>query len=69
MDWTDIEDIAEGLEEAYPKQELLQLRFTDLHRMVMDLPGFAGQADRCNERILEAIQASWITLRQENSNE
>lgn len=68
MDWSDIEEISEMLEELYPQQDLLQLRFTELHRMVMQLPGFNGHAERCNERILEAIQGNWIVLRQENDN-
>ena len=65
MQWTDIEDIAECLEELYPAQDLLAIRFTDLRAWVLALPGFVGDPGRCNEKVLEAIQASWIELREE----
>lgn len=36
------------------------LRFTDLHRWVTELDGFADDPARSNERVLEAIQMAWI---------
>jgi FeS assembly protein IscX len=36
------------------------VRFTDLHRWVMELEGFDDDPNRSNEKILEAIQAAWI---------
>ena len=38
--WTDVHDIAIELEEAHPEADNVNLRFTDLHRWVMALPGF-----------------------------
>lgn len=60
MDWTDINDIAIELYEAHPDVDPISVRFTDLRKWVMALDGFEGEADRCGEKILEAIQAAWI---------
>jgi len=61
--WTDVQDIAIELEERHPDADNVNLRFTDLHRWVMELPDFADEAGRSNEKILEAIQAAWIEER------
>jgi FeS assembly protein IscX len=61
--WTDVQDIAIELEERHPDVDNVNLRFTDLHRWVMDLPDFADDPNRSNEKILEAIQAAWIEER------
>jgi FeS assembly protein IscX len=36
------------------------VRFTDLHKWVLGLPGFDDDANRSGEKILEAIQMTWI---------
>jgi FeS assembly protein IscX len=61
--WTDIQDIAILLTDTYPEIDPLSLRFTRLHEMVMALPGFMGEADKSNEKILEAIQMAWLDER------
>ena len=61
--WTDVRDIAIELEERFPEIDNVNLRFTDLHRWVMELPGFEDDPNRSNEKILEAIQAAWIEER------
>jgi len=61
--WTDVQDIAIELEERHPDVDNVNLRFTDLHRWVMELPDFEDDATRSNENILEAIQAAWIDER------
>jgi len=44
----------------------MTLRFTRLREWVEQLPEFEPEPEqRVNERILEAIQAAWIELRQE----
>jgi FeS assembly protein IscX len=65
MNWTDIEDIAEALQKRHPSFDILSVRFTVLKTMVMELDGFKGDPDKCNERVLEAIQGGWIELREE----
>jgi FeS assembly protein IscX len=61
--WTDVQDIAIELEERHPDVDNVNLRFTDLHRWVMELPDFTDDPSRSNEKILEAIQAAWIEER------
>lgn len=61
--WTDIQDIAIELEERHHDADNVNLRFTDLHRWVMELPDFEDDPKRSNEKILEAIQAAWIEER------
>ena len=36
------------------------MRFTDLHRWVIALPGFDDDLKHSGEKILEAIQMLWI---------
>ncbi len=61
--WTDVQDIAIELEERHPDVDNVNLRFTDLHRWVMELPDFEDDPNSSNEKILEAIQAAWIEER------
>ena len=64
MRWVDIQEIAILLEEQHPDQDNINLRFTDLRRFVMELPGFSDNPSSCNERVLEAIQQAWIDERE-----
>ena len=61
--WTDVREIAIRLEEAHPDADILNLRFTDLHAWVLALPGFSDDAKKSNEKILEAIQMTWLDER------
>jgi FeS assembly protein IscX len=63
MKWTDVNDIAIELEERHPDVDVVNLRFTDLHKWVCALPGFKDDPNRSNEKILEAIQAAWLDER------
>ncbi|WGJ61702.1 Fe-S cluster assembly protein IscX [Wolbachia endosymbiont of Frankliniella intonsa] len=63
MKWLDIEDIAEALEEKFPNEDIISIRFTELKRKVLDLEEFDDDKNYCNEKILEAIQAAWIAER------
>lgn len=60
MKWADVNDIAIALTEAHPDVDPRGVRFTDLHRWVLALPGFADDPNRAGEKVLEAIQAAWI---------
>ena len=59
MKWTDTTRIAEELNDKYPDIDPLTVRFTDLHRYVTELPGFADDPTKSNEPRLEAIQMAW----------
>jgi FeS assembly protein IscX len=63
MRWTDIEDIAEALEDNHPDIDVMQIRFTQLHHWITELLDFDDDPTRSNERILEAIQGKWLELR------
>jgi FeS assembly protein IscX len=60
MKWTDSLDIAIELSEAHPEIDPRTVRFTDLHRWVMELPDFEDDPEHSGEKILEAIQMAWI---------
>ncbi len=60
MKWSDVRDIAIELAERHPGVAPLTVRFTDLHRWVCELPGFADDPAASNEKILEAIQMTWL---------
>jgi len=60
MKWTDTLDIAIALYEKFPDTDPKTVRFTDLHRWVMELDGFSDDPNRSGEKILEAIQMAWI---------
>ena len=63
MRWTDVHEIAIELEERHPDVDVVNLRFTDLWKWVQELPGFADDAEKSNEKILEAIQMAWLEER------
>lgn len=63
LQWTDVREIAIRLVESRPEVDPLTVRFTDLHRWVTELEGFAGDPKKSNEQILEAIQMAWIDER------
>jgi FeS assembly protein IscX len=60
VNWRDTEDIGIALSERFPDLDPLTVRFTDLHRWVIELPGFAGDPKASNEKLLEAIQMAWL---------
>jgi FeS assembly protein IscX len=59
LSWDDTEDIGIELADKFPNQNPLEVRFTDLHRMVVELPGFDDDPKASNESKLEAIQMAW----------
>jgi len=60
MKWTDSREIAIALAEKHPDIDPKAVRFTDLHRWVVELEEFADDPGRSGEKILEAIQMMWI---------
>jgi FeS assembly protein IscX len=59
LHWEDAEDLWIELSEKFPEQNPLEVRFTDLHKRVTELPGFADDPQKSNEGKLEAIQMAW----------
>ena len=63
LKWSDTIDIAILLEEKYPEKDNVNLRFTDLHKWILELEDFDDDPEASNEKILEAIQMAWIDER------
>jgi FeS assembly protein IscX len=59
LTWDNTEDIALDLIEAHPDTDPLTVRFTDLHKWIVELPSFGDDATQSNEGKLEAIQMAW----------
>lgn len=62
--WDDVEDIAERLAETHPDVDPLTVRFTELHRWVCELEGFADDPKASTEGKLERIQMAWVEQRE-----
>ena len=60
MKWIDVLEIAIALTEKYPEVDPKTVRFVDLHNYVVGLDGFEDDHQRGGEKVLEAIQATWI---------
>jgi FeS assembly protein IscX len=59
LTWQDPRPIGELLFEKFGELNPLTMRFTDLHKAVTELPDFADDPKKSNEKILEAIQMAW----------
>ena len=59
LDWSMAEDIGIALQEKFPGVDPLTVRFTDLHKMVVELKDFGDDPSASNEAKLEAIQMAW----------
>jgi FeS assembly protein IscX len=57
--WNDAEEIGIQLQEKFPELDPFTVRFTDLHKYVTGLEGFADDPTKSNESKLEAIQMAW----------
>jgi len=57
--WNDAEEIGIQLQEKYPDLDPFTVRFTDLHKYVTELAGFADDPTKSTEPKLEAIQMAW----------
>tara|TARA_B100000989_G_C19472984_1_gene441583 strand:- start:27 stop:224 length:198 start_codon:yes stop_codon:yes gene_type:complete len=60
LKWTDVSEIAIELSEEYPDENPIQINFVTLRDRIMNLSNFSDDANRCGEKILEAIQMAWI---------
>ena len=57
--WDDAEDLGIALADKFPEQNPLEVRFTDLHRYITELPTFVDDSQKSSESKLEAIQMAW----------
>jgi FeS assembly protein IscX len=60
MKWRGVGETAGARAEPHAGVAPLSVRFTDLHRWVTELPGFADDPQASSEKLLEAIQMTWL---------
>jgi FeS assembly protein IscX len=65
--WEDAEDIGLKLADMYPEQNPLEVRFTDLHKLITGMPTFVDDPGKSTEGKLEAIQMAWYEEYQDKS--
>jgi FeS assembly protein IscX len=63
LHWSDTREIAVALAEKFPDVDPLKVRFTDLHQWIRELPGFTDDPNKSSEKVLEAIQMTWLDER------
>ncbi len=66
LTWTNLDDIAMALREKFPEVDPTYVRFTDLHKWITELDGFADDPQKSNEAKLEAVQMAWLEEYQDN---
>ena len=59
LTWDNAMDIGILLSEKHTSLNPLEVRFTDLHRYVTELPEFKDDPKKSTEGKLEAIQMAW----------
>jgi FeS assembly protein IscX len=63
LKWTDVREIAIALDEAYPDVDPQFVNFLDLRNWILALPGFDDDPAHSGEKVLEAIQMTWMEER------
>jgi FeS assembly protein IscX len=65
LTWDDCEEIGIRLFERFPEIDPLTITFTELHKWVCELEGFADDPKASTEGKLERIQMAWLEEWQE----
>ncbi len=63
LKWTDVREIAIALDEAHPDVDPLHVNFVDLRNWILALPDFADDPSHSGEKVLEAVQMTWLDER------
>jgi FeS assembly protein IscX len=66
LTWDQPDDIAYALNDKYPDLDPTNIRYTDLHKWITELPDFADDPMASTEGKLEAIQMAWLEEREED---
>ena len=66
ISWQDIEEIGFSLSKKFPEIKPLEIRFTELLNLILQLEDFVGKREECNEAKLEAVQMAWYEEWKEN---
>jgi FeS assembly protein IscX len=69
--WTDHEDVAMALYDRFgpefDESKIYRIRFTDLHKWVLEIPHFKGKPEESTEGHLEMIQSKWVSEWRDNT--
>ena len=60
MKWTDTQTIAEILYDTHPDIDPRTVNFVILRDLILQIPEFDDDPERCGEKILESVQQHWI---------
>jgi len=66
LTWNQTDDIALSLYEAHPEIDPTHIRYTDLHKWIIELVDFKDDPMASTEGKLEAIQMAWLEEYQDN---
>ena len=66
LTWQNLDDIALSLHEKFPDTDPTHIRFTDLHKWIIELEDFDDDPLKSNEAKLERIQMAWLEEYQDN---
>lgn len=64
MRWTDIEEIADELEEEYSDEDISSLSMSEIKEMVLSISDFEDHNTEPSENILEEIRDAWLSLKE-----
>ena len=68
LTWDQPGDIAYALFEKFPDLDPTNIRFTDLHKWITELPDFDDDPMKSTESKLEAIQMAWLDEYEDNES-
>ena len=60
LTWNHTDDIALSLCEKFPELDPTHIRYTDLHKWIVELDDFDDDPAASTEGKLEAIQMAWL---------
>jgi FeS assembly protein IscX len=66
LTWQNLDDIALSLYEKFPETDPTNIRYTDLHKWIIELEDFDDDPLKSNEAKLERIQMAWLEEFQDN---
>ena len=69
LTWRTLDDIALALYEKFPDIDPTTIRYTDLHKWIIELDEFDDDPKASNEAKLEAIQMAWLEEYQDGQSE
>ncbi len=66
LTWDQTDSNALALNEKFPELDPTHIRYTDLHKWIVELPDFGDDPQASTEGKLEAIQMAWLDEYQDN---